>query len=323
VNPRTTAVLFVLVAALGAFVWFYEIGGEAGRKDAEAAAKRLFPGVEASAVEQVELTTSDGQRARLERRDTDWEVVAPLAAPADGFAADAIARLGSSGAKRLQSPSRSRSTGWRGGTRIQFGPAPCVLLPLETDDRRPTRLRHRPTRVYRHGSVNALSILDDLREADPALQAGDVARVTARWPGGEVALSRGEGGWGLEQPIVGPADETTVEELLSDLSFLRASGFVDAPTPEQEGSLAAPELEVELAMRPEAEGKEPRTLTLAIGAREGGQGDRLARAGGPALVRIPTERLRISPRGPSASVALADPARPGAEIVFQPPGGAR
>ena len=62
-----------------------------GRKDAEAAAKRLFPGIEASAIEQVELTTNDGERARLERRDADWRLAAPLDAPADAFAADAIA----------------------------------------------------------------------------------------------------------------------------------------------------------------------------------------------------------------------------------------
>ena len=90
-NPRTTGILFLLAAALGAFVWFYEIRGEAGRKDAEAAAKRLFPGIESSAVEQIELTTSDGQRARLERRDAEWQLALPLAAPADGFVADAIA----------------------------------------------------------------------------------------------------------------------------------------------------------------------------------------------------------------------------------------
>ena len=90
-NPRTTGILFLIAAALGAFVWFYEIRGEAGRKDAETAAKRLFPGIEASAVEQIELTTSDGQRARLERQAGDWRVSLPLAAPADGFVADAIA----------------------------------------------------------------------------------------------------------------------------------------------------------------------------------------------------------------------------------------
>ena len=90
-NPRTTGILFLVAAALGAFVWFYEIRGEAGRKDAEAAAKRLFPGVAAEAVDRIELTTSDGARARLERREGEWRIALPLATQADGFVADAIA----------------------------------------------------------------------------------------------------------------------------------------------------------------------------------------------------------------------------------------
>jgi len=336
VNPRTTGILFVLVAALGAFVWFYEIRGEAGRQDAEAAAKRLFPGVEASAVEQVELTTSDGQRARLERRESEWQLAAPLAATADGFAADAIA----SALAQL------------GSEAVYESPQPLAVYGLE-DESRDLKFRAGDTshllrlgkqtpiggnryawvggqtRVYTVAglAVNALSkSLDDLREKRILrFDAGAAQRVSVRWQGGEVVLSRGEAGWKLEQPIVGPADETTVEELLSDLSFLRAGGFVDAPTPEQEALLAAPELEVELAIEPEEKGEQERRLVLAIGGREGGQGDRLARAGGPALFRIPSERLLDFPREVGSyrfrELSRFEPDQAERlEIVFQPPG---
>ncbi len=71
-SPRTTAVLFLVAAALGAFVWFYEIRGETAREDAEQRAKQLFPEIEAEAVDSITLTTRDGIRARFERRDPGW-----------------------------------------------------------------------------------------------------------------------------------------------------------------------------------------------------------------------------------------------------------
>jgi len=336
-NPRTTGILFVLVAALGAFVWFYEIRGEAGRKDAEAAAKRLFPGVEASAVEQVELTTSDGQRARLERRESEWRLAAPLEAAADGFAADAIAsafaQLGSEAV--FESPQPLAVYGLEDEGRdlqIRAGGASHVLrLGKQT----PIGGNHYAwvegqTRVYTVAgtAVNAFAkSLDDLREKRILrFDAGSAQRVTLRWAGGHVVLARGDQeSWKLEEPIAGPADETTVDGLLNDLSFLRASGFVDAPTPEQASALATPELEVELAIEPEEKGKQQRQLRLAIGAREGGQGDRLARADGPGLFRIPSERLQDFPREVGSyrfrELSRFDPDQAERlEIAFQPPG---
>jgi hypothetical protein len=176
--------------------------------------------------------------------------------------------------------------------------------------------------------VNALAkSLDDLREKRILRFDADAARrVSLHWPGGKVVLARGDPGWKLEEPIVGPADQTTVDELLSDLSFLRASGFVDAPTPQQEGLLAAPELEVEIEIRPEQEGGEARQLKLAIGGRESAEGERLARAEGtPALFRLPSERLLDFPRE-VGSYRFRELARfdldqaERLEIAFQPPG---
>ena len=66
-NPRTTWILAFVAAALGAFIWLYEIRGEADRSAAQAAAKRIFVGVEPDDVDWVELRTRDGVDARLER----------------------------------------------------------------------------------------------------------------------------------------------------------------------------------------------------------------------------------------------------------------
>ncbi len=50
-NPRTTGIVFLVAAALFAFVYFYEIQGGPAREQAEEESKRLFPGLEDEAVE--------------------------------------------------------------------------------------------------------------------------------------------------------------------------------------------------------------------------------------------------------------------------------
>ena len=115
--------------------------------------------------------------------------------------------------------------------------------------------------------------------------------------------------------------------LLSDLSFLRASGFVDAPTPD--ASRPCWRLRSSRSRSdssPSRKAESARELKLAIGGRESEEGDRLARAdGGPALFRIPSERLHDFPRE-VGSYRFRELARfdldqaERLEIVFQPPG---
>ena len=120
--------------------------------------------------------------------------------------------------------------------------------------------------------------------------------------------------------------QTTVEELLNDLSFLRASGFVDAPTPEQARALEHPELEVELTIEGGGGGQAGRVGCCWRSARaRAARADRLVRADGPGLFRIPSERLQDFPRevGSYRFRELAhfdlDQAER-LEIVFQPAG---
>ena len=90
-NPRTTGILLVVALLLGSFVWFYEIEGEEGRRDAEDRKKRVFPDVESEQVEWLELRTTDDRSVRAERSDGGWRLVAPLPFPGDDFALDAVA----------------------------------------------------------------------------------------------------------------------------------------------------------------------------------------------------------------------------------------
>ena len=90
-NPRATGILLLLAAALGAFVWLYEIEGEEGRKEAADAEKRLFVGLDPEDVTWVELVTGEGTRVRAERDAAGWQIRQPLDFPGDAGAWDGIA----------------------------------------------------------------------------------------------------------------------------------------------------------------------------------------------------------------------------------------
>jgi len=82
-SPRNTLILAVIVAALGAFLYFYEIRGGEERAEAEDAAKRLFQGISAEEIESIALLASGGERVRLERSERGWRITEPVQFPAD------------------------------------------------------------------------------------------------------------------------------------------------------------------------------------------------------------------------------------------------
>ncbi len=305
-NPRTTAVLFAVAAALFAFIYFYEIRGEPAREEAEEQAKRLFPGVGAKAVAAIDVTTSDGVAARVERRDQGWELTQPLVFPGDQFALDGmastLAELASSAV--IEEPQPPAVYGLDDERRvIRFrvnGEQHALRLgnktPVGSDSYVATEASER---VYTVPSfrVNALSKkLDDLRER--RLMHFDreaIDRIEARWPGGFVTLEKGSEGWRVREPLEDRTDERTVEDLLSDLSFLRAEGFVDDPAPDEDVGLDEPAFEVALRAGAESEGGEPVWFRMALGSVVA-EGQRMARAAQPSLYLVPEERLEDFPR---------------------------
>lgn len=305
-NPRTTGLLFLVAAALGAFVWFYEVEGGQERAAGEDAAKRLFPGVESEQLEWIALTTADGHAARVERREGAWHVVEPLAFRADGFVVDGIAsslaQLASEtsyaepqppevyglgdGAQEIAFGAGGQEHRVRIGARTPMGGNSYVSVSGSDDVH--------TVRSYR---VTALAKrLDELRDKRIVeFETDAVQRLDVRWPDGGVVLAREGTEWRLREPVEGRADSSSVDSALSNLSFLRATGFEDAPSSDSESGLDRPELEIELTLAPEKEGGESRRVALAMGKALPG-GDRLVRTAGETLFRVPAARIDDYPR---------------------------
>ncbi|MCA9510066.1 MAG: DUF4340 domain-containing protein [Myxococcales bacterium] len=314
-NPRTTWILAFVAAALGAFIWLYEIRGEADRSAAQAAAKRIFVGVEPDDVDWVELRTRDGVDARLERdASARWRLVRPLDFPADEPTADGIASALAEldPIADIATPQAPEVYGLGDAAHVvRFG-AKGAEHALRVGRDAPVgaaryAARDGDARVFTVASWRANAFDKDLAALrDARVLAFDRERVgalTARWPGGEVALAKRDGAWRVTAPLDAPADSDRVADLLSDLSYLRAEGFVDAPGEAERATLDPPAYAIELELAATDAGDAGDAddapaardvLQLAIGGEI--DGARLVRTAGTTLFRVGADRLDDFPR---------------------------
>ncbi len=302
-NPRHTLLLFGVVAALGAFLWFYEIRGAEERSRAEEASHRVFPEVESQDVSAFSLRTPEGDTVRLERREGGWEMTEPVRFEADALAADAIAsavaELSSEAVFREPEPPAAYGLTGEATVRATAGGRELVL---RVGDKTPVGGNtyvageaDAPVYAVPTFRLNALAkSVTDLRDKRiVAFERAALRDVRVSWPGGGVHLVRGgeDEPWRLVEPLEGAADEETVDALLSTLEFLRAEGFVDGPPDEAAAGLADPALRVELRTAPEAE-----PVRVVVGSTTDGEVRRVRGRAEDVLYEIPAPRIDDFPR---------------------------
>lgn len=268
-KPRTLAVLFVLVAALAAFVWFVERDLPGSDERAERA-KRLV-GVEEEAVTGL-AWERDGTRVAMSRAsgEDDWRLSEPFAERADGPAVDAFLTA-------LLALEKERTI--EDGEAAQMGLAPpWATLEVATG----AEVR----RLLVGGEVPASSsmivaaeaagpfhvvgrgIRDDLERSASSWRSTEVfggdreaiERVVLAGESGRVELARrGEDFW-IEAPLDDRADPGTVDRFLDALTGMQVERFVDdGSAPGEEAFDSAATRTVEVAMAEE-------TWTLELGA---------------------------------------------------------
>lgn len=259
-NVRWTAALVVGAAALGAWVWFGELGGESRKKAAEAEAQRVF-GEDPNGVTKLEVSLADGTLARLVRAGTSWQLELPVVYPADPESVERLLHsLQKVQATATISPAPAELAQFglgesRRTVRLFAGDAPPkeVFLgaPTPIGGGRYLALPTDPNKLYVVDSAEvsgALPTLVDLRDKRLLRLPTDAAdELTVRADGALVAhAKKTEAGWQLVEPEAAPADAEKLRRVLEDVGFARATGFADTETEAQKASFQKPELQLDV-----------------------------------------------------------------------------
>lgn len=295
-RPRSLLILFLLVAGLGAFVWFYERDLPGTDERAERA-KRLLPDFDADEVTGLEVTTEKGT-VSLARSGSDeegeadsdssasagWRIIDPLEARADeGAISTLLSTLGTLEKKRTIEDLDAASAGLaepRARLTIHGGDEATVLalgdsVPASSDVL--VELGGGPPYFVTGGSLadQIDKAPGDWRDRDlfPAVRS-DIDRVRVTTGAGTLLLARrGEDFW-VEEPYTDRADAGAMSKLLTALTGLRAEEFVDEPV--EGAGLEDPGAELEVVLK---DREEP--FRVALGAAiEGETPRRYARVDG-------------------------------------------
>src|SRR2546428_13920676 len=238
---QTTAVVAVVLLALGAFYYVYEIkGGPAGAK-VEAQKGRLWT-ADAGDVTEVELNRR-GEVVRLKREADGWQILEPVTSRGDRAKVDET--LTTLTTARVDREIESAPKGLD-----QYGlDTPAADITLRLKDGRQLGLQlgaKNPTGVWvyaREAGKPAVFVVSDMGLRDVTRPLADLPdktvlafaqrQVTAFEVGTreeELAVEQADGRWKLTRPVALPADAQAVTDFLDKLQSMRVKEFVaEAP----------------------------------------------------------------------------------------------
>ena len=334
-QPRTTVIMFFVAVVLGAFVYLYEIEGDIERGRDEEASRQLFPEVDAAAIGFLLFRAQGDQLVEAIRLGEEWYLKQPVAFPGDDVNLNSIASTlaNLTSETEIEDPASPEVYGLGASSRrVQFR-AGDKSFTLQVGNEAPVGgniYAAREDALDRVFTVAAFRVssfdrdLDSLR--DKRVLSFDRARVehvVVGWPGGTVTVAKTDAGWEVTHPsaIVGPADVKAIDDLLSDISFLRAEGFVDGTEKVQKALATEAYFTVTLGLA----GQEGAPLEVGLRAVSEGDEENYLLSGGhaSALYRVPRGRVDGFPRDVFAyrfkEVSNFDSQTVDAfELVFQP-----
>jgi hypothetical protein len=239
---QTTAVLAVLLIALGAFYYVYEIRLGPEREKVEGRKGRVFT-VEPADVAEVELKRTDSTVA-LKREAEGWQILAPVKARGDRGPIDETITSIVTARMDREIEADPKALGDYGLDR------PAAEATLKLKDGKQIGLvlgAKSPTGVWvyaREAGKPAVFVVGDsvLRDSTRpvaefrdktvlAFEPKDVTGIELDLRDEKIALEQADGRWKLTRPRPLPADADTVRDLLEKLRAARVKEFAaDAPS---------------------------------------------------------------------------------------------
>jgi len=236
---RGTFILLLLCAALGAFVYFYEIRGGEQRSKAKEEENRVWK-VESGDIQQMELFAGDERVTAVRTGEKQWKITAPRELDADSGELDRLAGSASS-------INRESVTETNAADLAKFGLEPPQHgLQLKTKDGKEYRIRfgnNNPTgsstyaalegsrEVFLVTSYTAGGLkkkLDDLRNHSIlSFDQYEAQSLDIDGPKDPVRLIKENDRWWLQAKDKWAADSSAVNNLLSALSSGRIKEFFE------------------------------------------------------------------------------------------------
>jgi hypothetical protein len=299
---RTTLLLILVLAGLGAYVYLVEYP----KAEEEAKKKTLFE-LKADDVTQITLDYGD-HTIVLKKAGNDWRITAPLDVPADDTAAKNLASaIAECEVKRdIKDASSDLS---------QYGlDKPFVTVTVKLGDKDlPAFLVGKNTPVgfstyvqraddkkiqltssaFRSGMDKKVKDLRDKSIID--FVDSDVQRLELSDAGKQLVLVQKDDKWSIEQPAAYAADGSTVRSFLSTLRSMRATDFPDdQPTDIATYGLDSPQLTVTLHL-----GKDNAEKSIRIGKENDKKEIYLQRGGQPTVYTVRDWVLRDLKKTPA------------------------
>jgi len=301
---QTTAVLAVVLLALGTFYYVYEIRGGPERAKIEAQKGRLWT-VDAADVDEMELKRG-AEAVTLKRESDGWRLLVPVTARGDRSRVDeTLTTLTTARVDREIESAPTRLD--------QYGldkPAAAVTLRLKDGRRLELQLGAKsPTGVWvyaREAGKAAVFVVSDtvLRDVtrplsefrDKTVLAFGARQVTAFevvTREGMLAVEQVDGRWRLTRPVALAADTETVTAFLDKLQSTRIKEFV-AESPK---SLVPYGLERPIRVSIHTgRDKDRVTASLLIGTVDKAKGVYAMRPGESSVLLLPAETWELVPK---------------------------
>jgi hypothetical protein len=302
---QTTAALAVILIALGAFYYVYEIRLGPEREKTEGRKGRVFT-VEPADVAEVELKRADST-VKLKREGDGWQMLEPVNARGDRGAVDETVTSIVTARMDREIEAEPKALGDFGLDR----PAAEATLKLKDGNQIGLVLGAKsPTGVWvyaREAGKTAVFVVGDsvLRDttrpvaefrdkAVLAFEQRDVTGLELDMRDEKIALEQADGRWKVTKPRPLPADADTVRDFLEKLRAARVKEFAaDAPKSLEPFGLDKP---VRLDVQTGRE-KDRATKTLLIGrADPAKKGVYAMRPGESAVLLIPDETWTAVPK---------------------------
>ncbi|MBZ5535959.1 MAG: DUF4340 domain-containing protein [Acidobacteriia bacterium] len=292
---RNLIIGVVVLAVLGAFVYFYEFRGEGKREAARQRAEKIFD-IKDDAIISL-LIQRGSEKTVIEQQNGRWVIKSPVSATADQTALNEIVRnLSSATSTRSLTGAQNLSEYGLQPPKIhaEFKTRPGNSFTMDVGEK-----DFSENNVYARASSRADVVLvssylfSSLDKSLMQLRDRKIAEVDPEKITQIDYVSKGEhltaqklgAEWKLTQPVAARGDATGISSYLNDASSSEASEFLDKP----EATLKSFELDppVGTLTLTEGEGAQSKQKKLLLGARKDDQVYAMLE-GSPAIFKITT-----------------------------------